>query len=85
MIGTSDQSCWLAEACKILLLRLHTKTTLPSTHVQCLSDESMPLIVLEDYVANFSHPVISINPPTNPPNIDHESIAFKVAHHLHIV
>ena len=23
MIGTSDQSCWLAEACKILLL-LHT-------------------------------------------------------------
>ena len=24
MIGTSDQSCWLAEACKILLL--HTGT-----------------------------------------------------------
>ena len=24
MIGTSDQSCWLAEACKILLLLLHT-------------------------------------------------------------
>ena len=23
MIGTSDQSCWLAEACKILLLLLH--------------------------------------------------------------
>ena len=22
MIGTSDQSCWLAEACKILLLLL---------------------------------------------------------------
>ena len=25
MIGTSDQSCWLAEACKILLL-LHTQS-----------------------------------------------------------
>ena len=24
MIGTSDQSCWLAEACKILLLLLPT-------------------------------------------------------------
>ena len=24
MIGTSDQSCWLAEACKILLLLLGT-------------------------------------------------------------
>ena len=23
MIGTSDQSCWLAEACKILLLLLY--------------------------------------------------------------
>ena len=25
MIGTSDQSCWLAEACKILLLLLLTR------------------------------------------------------------
>ena len=25
MIGTSDQSCWLAEACKILLLLLLSK------------------------------------------------------------
>ena len=25
MIGTSDQSCWLAEACKILLLLLSSK------------------------------------------------------------
>ena len=23
MIGTSDQSCWLAEACTVLLLLLH--------------------------------------------------------------
>ena len=23
MIGTSDQSCWLAKACKVLLLLLH--------------------------------------------------------------
>ena len=26
MFGTSDQSCWLAEACKILLLLLLTET-----------------------------------------------------------
>ena len=26
MIGTSDQSCWLAEACKILLLLLQPKS-----------------------------------------------------------
>ena len=28
MIGTSDQSCWLAEACKILLLLLHCNVTM---------------------------------------------------------
>ena len=28
MIGTSDQSCWLAEACKILLLLLPMHTAL---------------------------------------------------------
>ena len=27
MIGISDQSCWLAEACKILLLLLETIAT----------------------------------------------------------
>ena len=29
MIGTSDQSCWLAEACKILLLLLTIHAELP--------------------------------------------------------
>ena len=42
MIGTSDQSCWLAEACKILLLLLHQLVSAPSleandavVHVEC--------------------------------------------------
>ena len=30
MIGTSDQSCWLAEACKILLL-LNSQSSLSAT------------------------------------------------------
>ena len=29
MIGTSDQSCWLAEACNILLLLLLQNTSKP--------------------------------------------------------
>ena len=32
MIGTSDQSCWLAEACKILLLHILE----PSLHGNCV-------------------------------------------------
>ena len=32
MIGTSDQSCWLAEACKILLLLLGTANILGSNY-----------------------------------------------------
>ena len=31
MIGTSDQSCWLAEACKILLLLLLEEPTAVET------------------------------------------------------
>ena len=42
MIGTSDQSCWLAEACKILLLLLTTEvyrqTKLGDSLVAALED-----------------------------------------------
>ena len=33
MIGTSDQSYWLAEACNILFLLLHTNTKLEKAEI----------------------------------------------------
>ena len=48
MIGTSDQSCWLAEACKILLLsssgiRVMALTSQPFWHF-CKIDCRFPLL-----------------------------------------
>ena len=44
MIGTSDQSCWLAEACKILLLLLHqSQLLLPSDDPSLCPDERFAL------------------------------------------
>ena len=45
MIGTSDQSCWLAEACKILLLLLLLDATLPA-HQNSVSLFSLCVSVL---------------------------------------
>ena len=41
MIGTSDQSCWLAEACKILLL-LHECDYSQTTYAIC-DAETLPV------------------------------------------
>ena len=45
MVGTSDQSCWLAEACKFLLLPL-----LGEAYSECLkADHMVQLIRLEAF------------------------------------
>ena len=50
MIGTSDQSCWLAEACKILLLLLLQQhcniDSITASLVQC-KHEVMPRPIIE--------------------------------------
>ena len=38
MIGTSDQSCWLAEACKILLLLLYVYLLFKPMHACLVAD-----------------------------------------------
>ena len=59
MIGTSDQSGWLAEACKILLLLLHGSMLLDSTSVQrCRSTSGLPSppAVIATLLTNMSAP-----------------------------
>ena len=47
MIGTSDQSCWLAEACKILLLLLHERCTVTCKRFSVLLDVMHLVITYE--------------------------------------
>ena len=54
MIGTSDQSCWLAEACKILLL---LSELAPVLLRQVMKDNSQPYCTC-DYVSAKSYETV---------------------------
>ena len=53
MIGTSDQSCWLAEACKILLLLLLGRSLKDSSSLEYQNSCMLLLKFLARALPNF--------------------------------